>query len=556
MAVERSRIVEMLKRIHLFRGVDEQRLQSAADLMVPVNISAGNVIFEAGDFPDFFYFIYDGRVQISQDRARTGTMQQLGFLVEGDYFGHELLESNWTRQVSATADTDVTLLQISEANFITILELIPLLGKRLQLILDSYRLMLGTSFKWANPDEMIYFLARRHILFLWVNILPPLFGGMIFLTILFYIYLITNLLPSVLGLIFFSALAFFFWFVWAFVDWANDYFIVTNQRIVYQERVVLLYDSRQESPNEAIQSTSINTSQLGRILGYGRVAIRTYIGTILFRDVSNPEQVMALIQEQQVRSQATSRRAEIKAIESAIERKINQLPAAAAPPPRPGPLPAKPNAFQSFMSDLLHLRYESGGTILYRTHWFILLNKIIVPSVLLIGLTILTIVMFVYQASPLPILGTCSVFFLVFVGVFLWWLYQYMDWHNDVYLITPDQIVDVNKKPLGRESRQAAPIKNILSIEYKRLGIIGLVLNYGTVFIRVGDQQLTFDDVFNPSEVQRELFHRLAAKNYSERQATAENERQRIAEWIGAYHRVAQQNRSQSSTPTAGSGDS
>ena len=65
----------------------------------------------------------------------------------------------------------------------------------------------------------------------------------------------------------------------------------------------MLYDSRQESPIEAIQSTQTKTSQLGRWLGYGNVAIRTYIGTILFRSVSNPEQVMALMQEHQARAQ-------------------------------------------------------------------------------------------------------------------------------------------------------------------------------------------------------------------------------------------------------------
>ena len=40
--------------------------------------------------------------------------------------------------------------------------------------------------------------------------------------------------------------------------------------------------------------------------------------------------------------------------------------------------------------------------------------------------------------------------------------------------------------------------------------------------------------------VRAELFHRLAAKNFAERQATAEGERQRMADWIAAYHRVAQ----------------
>ena len=125
-----------------------------------------------------------------------------------------------------------------------------------------------------------------------------------------------------------------------------------------------------------------------------------------------------------------------------------------------------------------------------------------------------------------------------------WWFYEYMDWHNDIYVISADQVVDVSRKPLGTEKRDAAPVKNILSIEYKRLGILGLLLNFGTIYIRVGDKQLTFDEVYNPSEIQRELFDRLAAKNHSEKMASQEAERQRMAEYLGAYHRVVQRHRS------------
>ena len=62
----------------------------------------------------------------------------------------------------------------------------------------------------------------------------------------------------------------------------------------------------------------------------------------------------------------------------------------------------------------------------------------------------------------------------------------------------------------------------------ERLGLIGLMLNYGTVYIRVGEATFTFDDVFNPSEVQRELFHRISQRNIKERQAQGEAERQRM----------------------------
>jgi hypothetical protein len=340
--------------------------------------------------------------------------------------------------------------------------------------------------------------------------------------------------------------------IWAWVDWTNDFYIITSRRILYQERVVLLYDSRQESPMEAVQSTSTRTTQVGRILGYGNVAIRTYIGTILFGGVSNPDQVMGIVQEQQARAQTSQRRAEQRLMENMIERRISPTDPGPVITSRPPSAPGRSPKFRNFLSDLFHLRNEIGGTILYRTHWFILMKKVGTPSLLLLGLLVLWVLTVFEKFTLLSLGATTALIVLIGLGVLGWWFYQYLDWHNDVYLITPDQIVDVNKKPLGKEERRAAPVKNILSIEYKRLGLIGLILNYGTVFIRVGDQQLTFDDVFNPSEVQRELFNRLSARTYAERQAAQESERNRIADWVAAYHRVANRSQPPRTPPRSG----
>lgn len=537
MPVDQIKAVEMLKRIHLFRGIDEQKLIAATNLMEVAELQAGTVVYQEGDAPDFFYFIFGGRIRINRINPELRQIVSLGFLDDGDYFGQEVLEGNWPRQVTAETETDATLLRLSVPNFTALLEILPILGQRLQLILDSYRLMLRTSFAWIDPQETVYYVARRHVLFLWLHILPPILTGIIMIPLLGLLLLPSAPLiaPAVLLL---AGLALGLWLVWGYIDWSNDYYVVTNRRILYQEKVILLYDSRQESPIEAIQSTSINTTQVGRILGYGNVAIRTYIGTILFRDVNKPELVMSLIQEQQVRSTTSQRRAELRAMETTIERRISGAQSS-LPSSKPGAAPARPSALQRFISDLLHLRYEVGGTVLYRTHWYILLKKVGIQTLLLGGLLFLVFGRLFNLYTLLTLQTVCGLNALVGLVVFAWFAYQYLDWHNDIYLITPDQIVDVNKKPLGREERRAAPIKNILSIEYKRLGIIGLLLNFGTVYIRVGDQQLTFDNVFNPSEVQRELFHHLAAKNYSERQAQAENERQRMADWIAAYHRVS-----------------
>lgn len=547
MPVDQTKVIAMLKRIHFFRGVDDARLQAALKMLEPVELESGSVIYRQGDAPDYFYFILNGRVRVSRKSPGSRQDQLLGYYEEDDTFGNEVLEINWPRQVTVTAATDAALLRISVPNFIRLIEMMPFLAQRLQMVLDNYRMILKTQFAWTAPEETIYFIDRKHRFYLWGHILPPTLFGLLTIPTCVYFYLGDILSVTMLGLLFLSVLITLTWWIWGLVDWSNDYYIVSNRRVVYKERVLLLYDRRQEAPLAAVQSTSTNTSQLGRILGYGNVAIRTYIGTILFRGIANPELVMALIQEQQTRAQSTVRREEFRNMESTVRRVINQEPGVLQQAPKP-PAPQKPSALRLLLSDLFHLRYEINGTILYRKHWSQLIKRIWLQSLILFGLLVVSIASLTNPILPLTAQTTLTLGGMVGLGVFLWWLYDFMDWHNDVYLITTDQIVDVNKKPLGREERRVAPLKNILSIEYERLGLIGLIFNFGTVYIRVGDQELTFDYVYNPSEVQRELFNRLAAKNFSEKKSAAEGERQRLAEWIATYHRLAQ--RSQPEQPT------
>lgn len=542
MPLDRSEIIETLRRVHLFRGVEDARLEAAADLFEQVEVPAGQVLYQQGDAVDYFYIVATGRARLTRQLVKGGQALTLGYMEQDDFFGQEVLENDWPRQVNAETVEDSTLLRANVDMLIKLLEVIPFMGQRLQFALDNYRQVLRAqgSFSWPDTDECIYYVARRHILFLIAMMLPPVIAGFIGIPMFVYFFLQSFMLTTAV-LLAIVILVVFAWLIWSYVDWTNDYYIVTNQRVLYQERVVLLYDSRQESPFDAIQSTSINTSQWGRWFGYGNVAIRTYTGTILFRNVAHPEQVMSLIQEHQLRAQFRMQRTELRNIKKIIKDRIASGPIAPTPP-RPRPPQAKPSMLREFLSTMFHLRYEVNGTIIYRTHWFVLLKKIFLPSMFLIGL----VTLFIYSAGNrfplLSAMSTCSLSLLFGMIAFGWWFYQYMDWHNDLYLISQDQVIDVSKKPLGHEQRQAAPLNNILSIEYKRLGIPGLVLNFGTVYIRVGDQSLTFDDVFNPSEVQRVLFHSLARKKFAERQSSLAEERKRLADWFATYDELRREN--------------
>ena len=131
----------------------------------------------------------------------------------------------------------------------------------------------------------------------------------------------------------------------------------------------MFYDSRQELPLWALQSTQTTTSQWGRWLGYGNVDIRTYIGTILFRNIAMPEQVMASCP-------GAAGQGPIRAVPvgTARHKKHHRYPHPQRAADRrstlgpPKPPKAKPNAMRQFLSTMFHLRYECGGTITYRTH--------------------------------------------------------------------------------------------------------------------------------------------------------------------------------------------
>jgi hypothetical protein len=118
----------------------------------------------------------------------------------------------------------------------------------------------------------------------------------------------------------------------------------------------------------------------------------------------------------------------------------------------------------------------------------------------------------------------------------LWWLYRYIDWANDIYQISSQQILDIYKKPLGREERKVAPLENILGTEVDRKGLLGILLNYGDVIANVGTSQFTFEGVLDPVQVQQDIVHAQETLLH----ARAERERARrqneMVELIDIYH--------------------
>ncbi|MCE1253668.1 MAG: hypothetical protein LWX83_08990, partial [Anaerolineae bacterium] len=331
----------------------------------------------------------------------------------------------------------------------------------------------------------------------------------------------------------------------------NDIMAITSQRMLFQERKLIFYETRQEAPLNAILSVATETTQLGRIFKYGNVVARTYAGAIYLPMVSFPEQVASFLELQWGRSKATRTRAEAAAMENIIRNRLGMIKSnpsnVQVKPSQPAMKPTLMQGIENWLANLLRLKIETATGTIYRTHWIVLLQRALLPSLLLLAiLTLQFIILLKITVFPGgPYAGATLSFILVIVMamVAFWLWYQYEDWVNDLYIVNADQIIDRIKKPFGKEDRKVAPLKNIQSVEFERGGIWGIILDYGSVSILVGETKMVFRSVFNPSDIQREIFKRMAEREFKEKQNNRENEQKWVIDWIAAYHRVVEQER-------------
>lgn len=550
--IEFKQIVIFLDKMHLFSGLDEGQLSGIANKLVEQEVSSGAVIFRRGDKPDGFYMVYKGRVKVTVPAAEKGE-RQVALLYGGDYFGEEALFENRTRSATITAEEDTILLFLSRPGFDSLLTQYEKLKPNFQVSIKSRKLARSTNFKWLGKNEVIYFIARRHRIRLLQALVGPVFSMIGSIGLVLLGILLNSAIPQALGWTF--ALGALLWGIWNAIDWSNDYYIVTNQRVIWLEKVIGLHDSREEAPLGTILSVGVETDALGRIFKYGNVIVRTFVGKLEFDHVDHPQQAADMIREYWERAKAITTRSNMDVMKDAIKQKLG-LPLPKRPQVELAPVvpideekTLKKPLWLLVLQNLVQLRLEDGGKIIYHKHWFILLRQGWKPF----GLFVLNLVMFVWRlvdiardpsltlfrqnASGFPSPDSIAAILLVlFIPIFLWALYEYTDWKNDTFMVTNDEIFDIDRKPFGSEEKRSAQIENILSMSYKRTGLAAIMLNYGTVYITVGGTQLAFEDVMDPAAVQADINRRRAARISRKNEEAGSADREKLASWIAAYH--------------------
>ncbi|MFQ5857886.1 MAG: PH domain-containing protein, partial [Anaerolineae bacterium] len=352
-------------------------------------------------------------------------------------------------------------------------------------------------FPGQHSNETVIFKLRRHWLILLQWLAPPLILFLATVGVGVGIGLALSLsTPVWAGAILLLSIGPLGFTIWRFLDWENDHYILTNQRLLHIERVYFLFESRREANLDKVQDVTVKMpSLLANLLYFGDVEIETAstAGQITFESVPKPRNVQKLIFKETGLPED-----DMKAEERWEASRLRIL--------RP----------LEVLARMLYPEYPRSGDVrVWRKHWFVLLTKMISPLLAAILLLVVWIVILLSGMpallQPIPdivIRVIPGIFFLILVGRIAWIT---IDWHNDLYVLTDTHVLDIEKRPFTSEFRREANLGMIQNVSYEQPTFLSKLLDYGNTRLETAGRmgEFTFDNVPRPRHVQEVIIQHL-----------------------------------------------
>jgi hypothetical protein len=309
------------------------------------------------------------------------------------------------------------------------------------------------------------------------------------------------------------------------LDWANDFLILTNTRVIYADTQLLVRDVQQDVLIENIRQVDRRSDSYAAYwLGYGTLIIHSFSPRRLtFSYARNPAEMEQKIlgEVNKLRKQEDAQR-----LRAMIEAQVYDN----KPPPKPGPA-IYVEERHGPIPWLFHSNPEiKGDTITWRPFWIFLLLAMLRPIITLLLATIgVVLVIQIGLLSP----GVALLLWLPVALFSLGWIFWIREEHeNDKYILNRQNIIDVDKKPFGPERSRRGPLGAIQDIIFD-VGFIESLLGYGDVIIDTGGGgKFTFHHVPDPRGVQATINDYLTDFKKSEKERTLQD----AVALINQYH--------------------
>lgn len=542
-----------LEQIPLFANLSRRERRFVAELFKPHEYQTEREIFLQGRPGRRAHYVKSGEVRVSRVDPQ-GILQEIARLGPGGFFGQTSLLVGEPHDATVEVVQTAIVLSLHKDDFDELLEQQPAILRGLNMRPEVANRRRAPRLPGQFPDETVIEYLHKHTFILQQQIvLPILFivlvlaglaigfltGGISALPWIATLLISAILILPPLGLIWYKV-----------TDHNNDYYVVTNKRVLHQERSPFGREHSGEASLLDIQDIEqVKAGQTARLLNFGDLTIDTASKQrlVVFRQIPNPERVKNLIFEQRARALAWTRAEERTAVRDAMQTRfgLQEPPVRVVEPPAP----PKDRGFNLLTwlrtggGIFPPLRHEEGDTITWRKHWIALINPILPPTAWIAIATIVAIIL-VYARTQVefglgPILLGYGV---ILVFPVLWWIWHFSDWQNDTYHVTSTRIIDIEKRPFGgREERRETDLQQVQNITVTIPGILARWLKYGSVVIETaGAEPFTFDLVEDPNGVRAEISRRVEARRRQLAQEEAIRHRDELLEWFSVYDQIHQ----------------
>lgn len=583
--LRKTDVTRHLATVPLFSGLDRDKLQLLAGYVSLVFHPPGDIVARQGEPATSLMVMYEGeaivRRQVGQERPRPVTYFKAdpkgGSSQEAIYFGDHALLAEEMRGATVEAMRPSAWIVLERSDFEQFMADGQVSADELK-----YTPPIAEAARQAPAVQADYLplphLVRRHWIVPVTNVVPLVF----FVLLIALLLLIgegsfpSGLLHNIAtygGLVAIVLLS--LWAVYRYVDWWNDTYEVTNQAVIHSERQLFFSEERYEIPLQQIQNVNILISALGRLLGYGDVSIDTAAarGQIDFTKIPDPAFVQSLIQSASAQARSGQRVQIRESIRQKLEDQLNPerlkpaIPGSVLIRPEPEtPRPSRLGRFGTLRGWFPRFEIREADRVTWRKHWINLVVRTGLPglalflaSYLVFAFTLAFLSETFGQGSPLELPPVSwfgfqgwlfFVLLVLWITAFLWFLYQYIDWRNDIYILTENEIIDVERELamfpfffLYTENRRQASLANVQFVDFRIPHPVAMILRYGDVVIQTAGAEgiLTFLTVSNPSHVHQEILSRLASFQERQRESEFQERWKDMAEWFEAYESYVDQ---------------
>lgn len=407
------------------------------------------------------------------------------------------------------------------------------------------------KYAWLQPGELLILLSRRH----WIAFLRKGIPAFIVFAALVTVAIFGSFIEgyqfwiaipaAILAVI--ALLA----FIWGAIDYFNDWVVVTNRRVVHQEKVLFVNEWRKEAPLEQIQDVSFETTFLGRWLNYGTMIIQTAStsGVISFDYTQHFDQLDSVIKEQRDLRQRHSAAQSKLVIHRRLEERLGlnlDLPSRVFSGGVKPEAPDSGGLRKMGRRSGSRYRRQEGNTVVWRKHWMVLWPQLWLPFVWLIFVFVTTIFLALgislvpvnlrFATEVFAVLGVVLTLVALVRVVWVW-----ANWKNDRYEVSDTEIVHVEKLPMAlAERRSVAGLGRIQNVEMSIPTPLHWLFNYGNVRCQTAAEQgdFVFYGVYDPRSVTAEIQLRMERYRRREEEKAARSRAQELPDWFEVYNNL------------------